>query len=258
MGRRARARAVRRQLPGVHVGRARARASTRSAGCCTSAMTRARRQLHLLRPGALLPPAARDRRRARLRQAVALPDRRGAADVRAWSDPTNGCAAALATRAARRGRSACRSTRCFGDGHAPGGRHARRGDRRRRPQRARRGGACSRAPGALCSCSSAATQLGGAAVSAAPFPGVDVRLSRYAYLVSLFPASLARTLGLDVELRRRPGRFVHPVRRPGLLVDRDDAVTRASMRADGRSRRLRRLAALLRAIAAVAPGCSRR
>ena len=44
---------------------------------------------------------------------------------------------------------------------------------------------------------------GGAAVSAAMFPGVGVRVSRYAYLVSLFPASLARELGVDVELRRR-------------------------------------------------------
>src|ERR1700704_4014851 len=46
-------------------------------------------------------------------------------------------------------------------------------------------------------------QLGGAAVSGAPFPGVGVRVSRYAYLVSLFPAALARELGLGLELRRR-------------------------------------------------------
>ena len=38
-------------------------------------------------------------------------------------------------------------------------------------------------------------RLGGAAVSERPFPGVDVRLSRYAYLVSLFPRELARELG---------------------------------------------------------------
>ena len=30
--------------------------------------------------------------------------------------------------------------------------------------------------------------VGGAAVSAAPFPGVEARLSRYSYLVSLLPA----------------------------------------------------------------------
>ncbi len=46
--------------------------------------------------------------------------------------------------------------------------------------------------------------VGGAAVSECRFPGVDARLSRYAYLVSLFPRSLLRSLGVGVELRRRP------------------------------------------------------
>src|SRR3954454_23742702 len=45
--------------------------------------------------------------------------------------------------------------------------------------------------------------VGGAAVSERPWPGVDARLSRYAYLVSLFPAPLAAELGLDLRLRRR-------------------------------------------------------
>ncbi len=45
--------------------------------------------------------------------------------------------------------------------------------------------------------------LGGAAVSEAPFPGVDVRLSRYSYLVSLFPRDLLANLGVRFELRRR-------------------------------------------------------
>src|SRR5215210_875205 len=45
--------------------------------------------------------------------------------------------------------------------------------------------------------------VGGAAVSERPWPGVDARLSRYSYLVSLLPAAVARDLGLDVELRRR-------------------------------------------------------
>jgi phytoene dehydrogenase-like protein len=45
--------------------------------------------------------------------------------------------------------------------------------------------------------------LGGAAVSEAPFPGVDVRLSRYSYLVSLFPRELLERLGVGIELRRR-------------------------------------------------------
>ncbi|HUB03718.1 MAG TPA: NAD(P)/FAD-dependent oxidoreductase, partial [Solirubrobacteraceae bacterium] len=46
-------------------------------------------------------------------------------------------------------------------------------------------------------------EVGGAAVSAAPFPGFDVRLSRYSYLVSLFPAALLKTLGISVEIRPR-------------------------------------------------------
>ncbi|HEY2651086.1 MAG TPA: NAD(P)/FAD-dependent oxidoreductase [Solirubrobacteraceae bacterium] len=46
-----------------------------------------------------------------------------------------------------------------------------------------------------------ASQVGGAAISAEVFPGA--RVSRFAYLVSLFPRWLARELGLTVELRRR-------------------------------------------------------
>jgi phytoene dehydrogenase-like protein len=46
-------------------------------------------------------------------------------------------------------------------------------------------------------------EVGGAAVSSSPFPGVDARLSRYSYLVSLFPAGLLRDLGVRIELRRR-------------------------------------------------------
>ena len=45
--------------------------------------------------------------------------------------------------------------------------------------------------------------VGGAAVSERPWPGVDARLSRYSYLVSLLPRALAEDLGLGVELRRR-------------------------------------------------------
>ncbi len=46
---------------------------------------------------------------------------------------------------------------------------------------------------------------GGAAVSERIFPGVDARLSRYSYLVSLFPKALRDSLGLGVELRVRHG-----------------------------------------------------
>src|SRR5579859_2424239 len=52
---------------------------------------------------------------------------------------------------------------------------------------------------------------GGAAVSAAVFPGVEARLSRYSYLVSLFPPALARELGLGIELRRRAVAAYPPV-----------------------------------------------
>ncbi len=45
--------------------------------------------------------------------------------------------------------------------------------------------------------------VGGAAVSGEPFPVQGARLSRYAYLVSLFPDFLLDGLGLEVELRRR-------------------------------------------------------
>ena len=45
--------------------------------------------------------------------------------------------------------------------------------------------------------------VGGAAVSEQPFAGVDARLSRYAYLVSLLPRAIVDELGLEVTLRRR-------------------------------------------------------
>ncbi|MGE6738355.1 FAD-dependent oxidoreductase, partial [Streptomyces sp. NPDC059900] len=38
---------------------------------------------------------------------------------------------------------------------------------------------------------------GGAAVSSRPFAGVDARLSRYSYLVSLLPRKIVRDLNLD-------------------------------------------------------------
>jgi phytoene dehydrogenase-like protein len=45
--------------------------------------------------------------------------------------------------------------------------------------------------------------VGGAAVSERPWEGVDARLSRYSYLVSLLPHTIVEELGLPVELRRR-------------------------------------------------------
>jgi phytoene dehydrogenase-like protein len=46
-------------------------------------------------------------------------------------------------------------------------------------------------------------QVGGAAVSAPVFEGVDARLSRYAYLVSLLPPRIVDDLGVVVGLARR-------------------------------------------------------
>jgi phytoene dehydrogenase-like protein len=75
-------------------------------------------------------------------------------------------------------------------------------------------------------------RMGGAAVSEAPFAGVDARLSRYAYLVSLLPRWIVSELGLRFETRRRRIASYTPV--PGsdaaVLVDTGDlARTRASL-----------------------------
>jgi len=76
-----------------------------------------------------------------------------------------------------------------------------------------------------------ADHVGGAAVSARPFPGVDARLSRYSYLVSLLPRRVITELGLPIMLKRRRWSSYTPVGDGGLLVDtRDDAATRASFR----------------------------
>jgi phytoene dehydrogenase-like protein len=71
-------------------------------------------------------------------------------------------------------------------------------------------------------------QVGGAAVSTAPFPGVDVRLSRYSYLVSLFPSRIIADLDLPIELRpRRIGSYT-PQGGTGLLVDNTDPARTAA------------------------------
>jgi phytoene dehydrogenase-like protein len=57
---------------------------------------------------------------------------------------------------------------------------------------------------------------GGAAVSARAFAGREELLSRYSYLVSLFPERILRDLGVSVELRERRTSAYAP---PGLLVD---------------------------------------
>jgi len=45
--------------------------------------------------------------------------------------------------------------------------------------------------------------IGGAAVSAQPFDGVEVQVSRYSYLVSLLPSRIVEDLGAPVRLARR-------------------------------------------------------
>ena len=45
--------------------------------------------------------------------------------------------------------------------------------------------------------------IGGATTSQKVFPDYDARLSRYSYLVSLFPEKIIHDLGLNLELRRR-------------------------------------------------------
>ncbi|MCF2532016.1 phytoene desaturase family protein [Yinghuangia soli] len=72
--------------------------------------------------------------------------------------------------------------------------------------------------------------VGGATVSSRPFTGVDVRLSRYSYLVSLFPRKIVEDLGLPIELRRRRIGSYTPLGEGGFLVDAaDPARTRAEL-----------------------------
>jgi phytoene dehydrogenase-like protein len=59
-------------------------------------------------------------------------------------------------------------------------------------------------------------EVGGAAVSA-NLPGTGVSLSRYAYLVSLFPRWLLDQLGIGLELRRRAVSSYTPVGDGGIL-----------------------------------------
>ena len=73
-------------------------------------------------------------------------------------------------------------------------------------------------------------QLGGAAVSAQAFEGIEARLSRYSYLVSLLPARIIRELRLDIRLERRRYSSYTPDGRSGrgLLVDNADPESTAA------------------------------
>lgn len=74
--------------------------------------------------------------------------------------------------------------------------------------------------------------IGGAAVSSRPFTGMDARLSRYSYLVSLLPSKLVRDLDLRFSVRRRTVSSYTPTARGGrpggLLVGGGDTRTRES------------------------------
>src|SRR5467141_1616353 len=76
--------------------------------------------------------------------------------------------------------------------------------------------------------------IGGATTSQKVFPDYDARLSRYSYLVSLFPEKIIRDLGLRLELRRRAtGSFTPYIksgRHDGLLISNvDEEHSRRSM-----------------------------
>ncbi|MDY6809268.1 MAG: NAD(P)/FAD-dependent oxidoreductase [Actinomycetota bacterium] len=83
-----------------------------------------------------------------------------------------------------------------------------------------------------------ADHVGGATVSAMPFPGLPAQLSRYSYLVSLLPREIISDLDLDIRLLRRRYSSYTPVpSNPsvGLLVDHgdDDASAESFVRATG-------------------------
>src|ERR1700726_5315989 len=76
--------------------------------------------------------------------------------------------------------------------------------------------------------------VGGAATSQKVFPDYDAQLSRYSYLVSLFPEKIIRDLGLKLELRRRATASFMPYlksgRHDGLLISNlDEGKSRRSM-----------------------------
>ncbi|MEU1971117.1 NAD(P)/FAD-dependent oxidoreductase [Microbacterium sp. NPDC019599] len=95
---------------------------------------------------------------------------------------------------------------------------------------------------------------GGAAVSERPWAGVEARLSRYSYLVSLLPRRVIDDLGLRFSLRRR--RFSSYSPNPadpsrGILIDTADAAATAAsfLRTTGDEREAARFAAFYDRIA---------
>ena len=72
--------------------------------------------------------------------------------------------------------------------------------------------------------------FGGAAVSEQTFAGVEAKLSRYSYLVSLLPKKIIEDLKLDIQLapRRYSSYTPQPGTNKGLLVDNQDKIATAS------------------------------
>ena len=72
---------------------------------------------------------------------------------------------------------------------------------------------------------------GGAAISAQAFSGLEARLSRYSYLVSMMPDQIISDLGLDLELKSRVTASYTPTVRDGkhtgLLVERPEGTQTA-------------------------------
>ena len=76
--------------------------------------------------------------------------------------------------------------------------------------------------------------IGGATTSQKVFPDYDAWLSRYSYLVSLFPEKIIRDLGLNLELRRREIASYTPYAKDGqhnglLLSNVSDEISRRSI-----------------------------
>jgi phytoene dehydrogenase-like protein len=100
--------------------------------------------------------------------------------------------------------------------------------------------------------------VGGATTSQKVFPDYDAWLSRYSYLVSLFPDKIIRDLGLKLELRRRTTGSFTPYlkdgRNHGLLISNvDEEVSRRSFvdltGSDGEYERMKKFYNLSRAFA---------
>jgi phytoene dehydrogenase-like protein len=72
--------------------------------------------------------------------------------------------------------------------------------------------------------------FGGAAVSEQTFVGVEAKLSRYSYLVSLLPKKIIEDLKLDIQLapRRYSSYTPQPGTNKGLLVDNQDKLATSS------------------------------